>query len=229
MPSPGHRLDGPINGGGLLSEQVYDRLKAAITTGELKPGQRLVEQDLARRMSVSQSPVRDALGRLTRERMVLQLPRRGSFVAEVGIDEARQAYQVRIPLERLAAQLICQAPAPAVAEVVAGLDGDLAALRTAAAADDVAAFVDADVTFHRRVWQAAGNPLLPEIWAMIESCMRGLTTVSNRLYYPDLPTVADTHVPLVSALRDRDAARAADEFERHARDVWSSIADAHPL
>lgn len=221
--TPDPALDVPLSRV-LLSDHVYERLKSAITTGELQPGERLAEQEIARRLSVSQAPVREALSRLTRERMVLQLPRRGSFVAEVGIDDAHHAYQVRIPLERVAARLVCGASDKVLGGLLAELEEDVERLRAAAADDDLWGVVDSDVSFHRRIWQAGGNPLLPEVWAMIEGCMRGFTVVSNRLYYPDLPTIAETHPPLLDVLRTRDPERAADLFERHARDVWRNIA-----
>lgn len=212
-------LDGPV-GTARLSEQVYDRLKAAITSGELQPGERLGEQEIAARMSVSQSPVREALLRLTRERMVIQMPRRGSYVAEISEDEARHAYQVRIPLERLAAELACR---NADAALVAGLESDLERLRAAAADDDLPGMVEADASFHRRVWHAGGNPLLPEIWAMLEGCMRGFTVISNRLYYPNLGYIAETHAPLLEAIAGGDAESAARLFEEHAVTVWQRI------
>ncbi|WP_019546920.1 GntR family transcriptional regulator [Streptomyces sulphureus] len=217
-------LDAPI-GNARLSEQIYERLKAAITSGKLEPGVRLREQEIGHRLSVSQAPVREALTRLTRERMVIQMPRRGSFVAEISQEEARHAYQVRIPLERVAAELACRNGG---GELVADLEADLGRLREAAAADDVAAMVEADASFHRRVWHAGGNPLLPDIWAMVEGCMRGFTVVSNRLYYPDLSYIAETHMPLVQAIAAGEPARAADLFEEHAVTVWQRIEDARP-
>ncbi|MGW1680209.1 GntR family transcriptional regulator [Saccharopolyspora sp. NPDC002376] len=212
-------LDSPV-GNVRLSEQVYERLKTAITSGELQPGTRLGEQEIAARMSVSQSPVREALLRLTRERMVIQMPRRGSYVAEISQDEARHAYQVRIPLERLAAELACRKSDP---ELVSGLQTDLELLRAAATNDDLLGMVEADASFHRRVWRAGGNPLLPEIWAMLEGCMRGFTVISNRLYYPNLSYIAETHAPLVDVIASGDAERAAQLFEEHAVTVWQRI------
>ncbi|WP_199551584.1 GntR family transcriptional regulator [Streptomyces sp. N35] len=214
-------LGAPV-GNARLSEQVYERLKAAISGGDLKPGERLGEQDIARRLSVSQSPVREALLRLTRERMVIQMPRRGSFVAEISHDEARHAYQVRIPLERVAAELACLHHDETL---IPGLKEDLRRMRAAAAADDLQGMVEADASFHRRVWQAGGNPLLSDIWAMVEGCMRGFTVISNRLYYPDLAYIAETHAPLFDAIRAGEPARAADLFEEHARTVWQRIED----
>lgn len=219
-----NQLDAPV-GNVRLSEQVYERLKAAISCGDLKPGERLGEQEIARRMSISQSPVREALLRLTRERMVIQMPRRGSFVAEISHDEARHAYQVRIPLERVAAELACRSHDD---KLVSGLEEDLGRLRTAASSDDLQGMVEADVSFHRRVWQAGDNPLLSDIWAMVEGCMRGFTVVSNRLYYPDLAYIAETHAPLLDAIRAGDPGPAADLFAEHALTVWQRIEDAPP-
>src|SRR5699024_3413499 len=92
------------NQGARLSDQVHDALVDGITTGVLEPGQRLVETDLARKFGVSQAPVREALRRLESAGMVLHLKRRGSFVAEIGKQEARHAYEVRSALEPLVAQ-----------------------------------------------------------------------------------------------------------------------------
>src|SRR5690242_2606867 len=80
--------------GGRLSDQVYDLVRAAIAAGELEPGARLVELELARRYGVSQAPVRDALRRLAADGLVLQFPRRGSYVADISEEDARQAYRV---------------------------------------------------------------------------------------------------------------------------------------
>jgi DNA-binding GntR family transcriptional regulator len=207
----------------LVSDQVYEWVKAAITGGSYRPGDRLAEQEIARRLAVSQAPVREALSRLARERLVIQLPRRGSFVAEISTDDARHAYQVRIPLERIVGRLACEAGDAVVEELLTGLEHDLARLRSAAGGDDLWGVVEADASFHRRIWQATGNPLLPEVWAMVEGCIRGFTVVSNRLYYPDLPTIAETHRPLIDAVRARDADTAADLFEQHAINVWRNI------
>lgn len=218
-PPPSGDLYAPV-GQLKLSDQVYERLKNAISCGELQPGERLGEQEIARRMSISQAPVREALLRLTRERVVLQIPRKGSFVAEISEQEARDAYQVRIPLERLAARLACAQTSP---EFISALETNLDHMRAAAAADDLRAMIEADMSFHRRVWQVGGNPLMAEIWAMVEGCMRGFTLVSNRLFYTDLTEIAETHAPLIEALRIGDAEVAAKLFEAHAATVWDRV------
>ena len=203
----------------LLSDRVYDLIRRSLIGHELTPGSRLVESEIARQLSVSQAPVREALRRLAHEGLVLQLPRRGSFVAEVSTEEARDAYEVRAALELLAVRGALRNLDEAV---LTELDHHVEEMVSAAAADDLAAFIDADVHFHRAIWTASGNRMLPRVWLMVEASMRNLTLVSNRLYFHDLTEIASTHYPLVSGLRARDPAVAA-KFHDHVLQVWTLL------
>jgi DNA-binding GntR family transcriptional regulator len=176
------------------------------------PGTRLVESEIARQLSVSQAPVRDALRRLSHEGLVLQVPRRGSFVAEVSTEGARDAYELRAALETFAVQ---GALAHLTDDIISDLEDHIAEMRDAAKDDDLPAFIDADVRFHKTVWEASANSLLPRVWALVEPTMRDLTTVSNRVFFNDLDEIADTHYPLVEGLRLRDPA-VAELFREHA-------------
>lgn len=200
----------------LLSDQVYELIRGWLTAGTLAPGSRLVESEIARQLAVSQAPVREALRRLAHEGLVLQLPRRGSFVAEISTDGARAAYEVRAALEHLA---VIGLLSHLNAQVLNRLDGYVDAMVAAATADDLTGLIEADVQFHRTVWEGSGNEVLPRVWLLVEASMRNLTLVSNRLYFANLQQVAATHRPLVSGLRDRDPAVAA-AFHDHALEVW---------
>jgi DNA-binding GntR family transcriptional regulator len=205
----------------LLSEQAYELLRDQLLAAEHAPGTRLVESEIARRLEVSQAPVRDALRRLAHEGLVLQLPRRGSFVAGMSAAEARNAYAVRAALEVVAVDGVVESNDPdLLPTLVATLEEHLVAMRAAAENDDIAQFVAADAAFHRTVWETSGNELLTRIWPMVEVAMRNLTVVSNRLYYKKLSDVAATHPPLVEALRRRDPT-AAQMFQEHCLDVWT--------
>lgn len=211
----GRRLDK-----GRLSDQVYAALRADIINGELAPGERLVEIEIARSFEISQSPVRDALKRLAHEGLVLQEPRRGTFVATVDEHTARRSYELRAVLEPYAAAEFCaHAPDEALPRLQALLDD----LRTAAADGDVARFVECDSAFHRFVWEASGHPVLPRTWPMVEATMRALTVISNQLYFGHLTEIAETHAPLLASLTDRDASRAAELFGDHVKEVWRRI------
>src|SRR4029077_10666689 len=96
-----------------LSEEAYDVLRAAILSGRLAPGARLVEADIARQMAISRSPVREAVRKLEREGMVEYKPRRGTVVVGLSRDDVADAYQLRAHLEAYGARL---AAPPAAAE-----------------------------------------------------------------------------------------------------------------
>jgi len=206
-----------------LADQVSDAIRRAILSGDYLPGQRLVETELARALSVSQAPVREALFQLAHEGIVVQLARRGTFVATVDADEARKAYEVRAALERVAAIRFC---AVARDEVVDELSSLVEEIRGAARINDLARFVEADMRFHRAMWEACEDPLLTKIWPLIEATVRSFTTVSNQLFFGNLKEIAETHVPLLEALRARDAEYASDLFHDHTVEVWRRIDDS---
>lgn len=87
-----------------VSGRVYEEIKDRIITGRLKPGQRLVERDLANEMQVSRTPVREALMQLEREKLVATSKFKGVTVARMNLREARELFQVRMVLEALAAR-----------------------------------------------------------------------------------------------------------------------------
>lgn len=207
---------------GLLSEQIYAALRADIVEGTLSPGERLVEAELARSFGVSQAPVRDALRRLAHEGLVLQLPRRGSYVAELSDDQARRSYVVREALEMVAAREFCaHAPADAVDELKACVDR----MFEASGAGDLNGVIEADVAFHRAVWELSGNPLLPRMWALVEPVLRGFTAISNKVYFRH-DEVAKSHLPLLDVFQERDAEKAAQLAQEHVRIVWQRVDSA---
>jgi len=82
-----------------VNATVYEALKTQITSNQLRPGRKLIHQELAERLNVSRTPVREALERLFQEGFVTRVPRRGFYVAEIDADEARELYELREALE----------------------------------------------------------------------------------------------------------------------------------
>jgi DNA-binding GntR family transcriptional regulator len=204
----------------LLSTRVYNRLRGDIISGRLAPGERLVEMRMASELEVSQGTVREAIKRLSAEGLVLSVPHRGSHVTTVDASEARHAYRIRAALDRIAAEDFC---ANATSADLDAMEAQIEAMRTAALVGFGDSMVTHDATFHRLMWERSGNPILARLWDLIEPSMRGLTQLSNRLYFADLADVADTHRPLLKALRDRDVELAADLFAGHAESIWHKI------
>jgi DNA-binding GntR family transcriptional regulator len=206
-------------GRGLLSDQVYQVLRQRIVAGELVPGQRLVEADIARQLGTSQAPAREAIKRLAHEGLVSSLPHRGNYVAEISADQAREVREVRVVLEEFAAR---QATARIQPRTLRTLEESVDRMRTAASAGDIGAFREADITFHRDVCVASGNSFLTRLWRTIEPNLWGLHVVSNPLYGGDWTAMAERHAALVASLAAGDPDEAARLFAAHAMGKASS-------
>ncbi|MEV6144701.1 MULTISPECIES: GntR family transcriptional regulator [unclassified Streptomyces] len=197
----------------LISDQVYELLRQAVVEGDLAPNDRVVESEIARRLGVSQAPVREAVKRLAREGLLTHVPRRGHFVVEISAKDAEYARQVREPLEGLAARLAAE---HITEEQLAELDALVERMHEAVATNDVSGFRDADIGFHTLVSQFAGNPFLARMWEVIEPSLRTLRAISDPLFDGDWCAMADEHGRLVGLLRSGDPAEAAEAFADHA-------------
>src|SRR3954462_4558175 len=126
-------------------DQVYDRLRAAIIAAELEPGRQLSENELAARLGVSRTPVREALVRLRDERLVQIVPQLGTFVTRISTSAVADAQFIREALEcacvRRAAELASE-------DDVATLEDNLRAQERARDSDDFDAFYVLDDAFH---------------------------------------------------------------------------------
>lgn len=174
----------------LISDQVYELLRQAVVEGDLAPNDRVVESEIARRLGVSQAPVREAVKRLAREGLFTHVPRRGHFVVEISSQDAEYARQVREPLESLAARLATE---HITEEQLTELDALVERMHEAVAANDVSGFRDADIEFHTLVSQYAGNPFLARMWEVIEPSLRTLRAISDPLFEGDWCAMADEH------------------------------------
>ena len=92
-----------INGGSRAS--AYQQIKEAILGGVLRPLERITEGSVAARLGLSRTPVREAFGVLAAEGLIVVVPQRGSFVSQLSIEDILEIYQVRTPLECMAARI----------------------------------------------------------------------------------------------------------------------------
>jgi len=91
-----------------LRDVVFDYMKDAIITGKLKPGERLMEVQLAEKLGVSRTPVREAIRKLELEGLVVMIPRKGAYVADLDAKDLLNVLEVRSSLEGLAASLAAE-------------------------------------------------------------------------------------------------------------------------
>ncbi|MFJ6983382.1 MULTISPECIES: GntR family transcriptional regulator [unclassified Streptomyces] len=155
------RLERP----GPLRERVYEALLELITTRALRPGEHLVENELADRLGVSRQPVREALQRLNAEGWVELRPAQGAYVRLPTEEEAGQLLAVRALLRSEAAGLAATRARPADVEALTGICGQGG---SAVAADDLDRAGTLDALFHAKVMDLAGNAVLAGLAAQID-------------------------------------------------------------
>ncbi|WP_405793217.1 GntR family transcriptional regulator [Streptomyces sp. NBC_01506] len=154
---------------GPLRERVYEALLELITVRSLRPGQHLVESELAGHLGVSRQPVREALQRLNTEGWVDLRPAQGAFVHEPTEAEADQLLSVRTLLEAEAARL---AAANSGSAGISALEALCAKGEQSVADDDVDLTVATNAAFHAKVMELAGNVVLAELAAQVDRRVR---------------------------------------------------------
>lgn len=142
-----------------LSERIHDAVLDAICSGELRPGARLTQEELAQKFGVSRQPVLQAMMLLRREGFLVDAGRKGVCVTPLDVDHARNLYVVRAALDGAAARLAASNYTPHLAYRGRQL---LDVGRRAVASGYVPSVIEADIDFHLFVYEASGNPLFGE-------------------------------------------------------------------
>ncbi|MEU7636001.1 MULTISPECIES: GntR family transcriptional regulator [unclassified Streptomyces] len=194
---------------GPLRERVYETLLELITTRALRPGQHLVESELAGHLGVSRQPVREALQRLATDGWVDLRPAQGAFVHEPTEDEADQLLTVRTLLEAEAARLAAVHADPSG---IAELERLCTQGERAVQDDDVETAVALNAAFHAKVTELAGNAVLAELAAQVGRRVRWYyTPVARRRGSRSWAE----HRDLIAAIADGDEARATAVMRAH--------------
>jgi DNA-binding GntR family transcriptional regulator len=204
-------------------ELAAQALREAIISGELKGGDRVLEQKWSLRLGVGQPTLREALLELEHQGLVYKRQQRGTYVAQMSPEAYRQILEVRIPLESIAigiaATLMTTEQEKELAKLIdtmSGKDADA----------DVKTFHDCDVLFHRTIWEISDNPYLAEV----------LETITFRLFvfsivgrWNDNPSSASEraaavkqHQNMMAGLRTRDAKRARQMFVKSTVKYWNT-------
>ncbi len=199
-----------------LADQVYQRLSDAICNGDLQPGARLTQEELAASLHVSRQPVLQALRLLRKDGFVIDAGRRGLQVAPLDPQAIAQIYQVRAVLDGLAAREAARAGAVIDRAIIE--EG-----RAAAGAGSIAAMIDADLRFHNLIYAGSGNPLLAQTanlhWLHIR---RAMGAVLQETGVRDVVWVE--HAAILEAIADRDAATAERLARAHGESAGDNLA-----
>jgi len=189
-------------------DAVYKTLLDAISAGTLAPGERITQEDLAEKLNVSRSPVLQALRLLKKDGLLEEAPGRGLVVTMLDPIRIGHLYQVRGALDALAARLAAQRRAVIPAVLIERG-------RKAAVGTDVNALIDADMAFHKAIYEASGNPLIVENamlhWIHVRRVMGAV--LQRQL---GRTGIWDEHAAIAKAIQEGDADRAAALSEKHA-------------
>ena len=203
----------------VLAEQVKERLLEAILDGSYPPDSRIVETAVARELSTSQAPVREALRGLEALGIVEITPYRGARVRRLDTAELLEAYAVRSAIEVLGARL---AMAVITDDDVAALLKIGADMHRAADAGDGRALAIVDASLHEKLVQLSGNRTLLRVWRSLEPVSRTyITLVGPR---SDPQWTAGLHDPLLEAISRRDVEGVVRAIEAHFDEVRERLA-----
>ncbi len=194
-----------------LRDVVFNTLRQAILKGELEPGERLMEIQLAERLGVSRTPIREAIRKLELEGLVLMIPRKGAEVAKISEKSLRDVLEVRRSLEELAIELAC---ARMNEEDIQNLEVAQNAFQEAVAHGDAMTIAESDEHFHDIIYNGTGNTRLVQI----------LNNLREQMYRYRLEYIKDEdkrqillveHEQIFKAIRNRHVAEAKAAAREH--------------
>ena len=183
-----------------LRDVVFNTLRNAILTGELSPGERLMEIKLADKLGVSRTPIREAIRKLELEGLVVNTPRKGAEVANISAEDLRDVLEVRRSLEVLAISLACEKMSDETLEL---LYENIDAFKHSIDAKATSDIASVDVTFHDIIYKSTGNNRLIQILNNISEQMYRyrFEYIKNKESWNRL---VEEHMNIYEAIKNRD-------------------------
>ena len=194
-----------------LRDVVFNTLRQAILKGELEPGERLMEIQLAERLGVSRTPIREAIRKLELEGLVLMIPRKGAEVAKISARSLRDVLEVRRALEELAIELACQRMSE---EDVGNLQKAQEDFKKAITEGDAMKIAETDEHFHDVIYEGTQNAKLIQM----------LNNLREQMYRYRLEYIKDEdkrkilvleHEKILKTVRERKVAEAKEAVREH--------------
>ena len=194
-----------------LRDVVFNTLREAILKGELKPGERLMELQLAAKLGVSRTPIREAIRMLEQEGLAVTIPRKGAEVAKMTEKDMEDVLQIRDALDELAASIACE---QMTKEQLDTLTETMHEFEESTKSKDLKKIAAADVQFHDIIYQATGNPKLVNMLNNLREQMYRYRVeyLKNPEVYPQL--IAE-HEELITKITHHEKQEATKIMCRH--------------
>lgn len=194
-----------------LRDVVFQTLREAILTGDIEPGERLMEIHLSNQLGVSRTPIREAIRKLELEGLVVMTPRKGAIVASITEEDLKEVLEVRVVLEMLAMELACK---KINGEQMDGLKRALKEFQDVIDLDDPNKIASKDEAFHDCIYQATGNSKLMNLLNNLREQMyryrvEYIKDISSR------HSLVEEHILMIEALEKRDIASGTSVIKTH--------------
>ncbi|WFR82857.1 GntR family transcriptional regulator [Arthrobacter sp. Y-9] len=203
-----------------LADQAYETIKDRLVMLDIRPGEPLNDGLLAAELGMGRTPVREAIKRLETDHLLVSYPRRGTFATSVDITELAAIWDIRSVLEPVAARRAAENATPAVRQEMKDVIQRLLAVDESA--DAQSELMRLDMSVHRLIYRAAGNPHLEDVLIRYDNLSTRIwCLVIERL--PGLSGHIVEHAALLQAIVDGDADRAAELALAHVTDFETEI------
>ncbi len=202
-----------------LRDVVFHTLREAILKGELKPGERLMELQLASKLGVSRTPIREAIRMLEQEGLAVTIPRRGAEVAKMTEKDMQDVLQIRDVLDELAASIACEQITP---EELDDLRCTMREFEEYTKTGDLKRIAEADVRFHDIIYKATRNPKLENMLSNLREQM-----YRYRVEYlkdeKNYPTLVKEHSEIVEGLSAKDKDKVTKAMHKHVENQVTAV------
>jgi DNA-binding GntR family transcriptional regulator len=206
-----------------LGKLVRDDVLGMILRGEIKPGERINEPDVAARLGVSRVPVREALRELESSGLVEARKHSGVFVRKLGAEEVRGLYELRALLDGFAGRRAAELPSPARERLADDLDASVARMQEASEKINVSAYYSENLRFHWLMVEAAGNAALTETYRNIVQKLH-LSRLTNLAHGMGMAASVADHREIAAAQRAGDPQRCEQLLAAHVQRAHQRLA-----
>lgn len=202
-----------------LRELVFEHIKMAIINGELKPGERLMEVQLADRLGVSRTPVREAIRKLELEGLVIMVPRKGAYVSDVSLKDIIDVFEVRETLEGLAASLAAEKISD---EEIKKLEDIVNTTKQYVEKEDVQGIIDSDVKFHDYIFSLSRNDKLIQIMSNLQEHIYRFRVIYVSMAKKSVKMINE-HSELLNAIKSREPQKAKMLAVSHVESILNDV------
>lgn len=203
-----------------LRDVIFETLRKAIVSGDIKPGERLMEVSLANQMGVSRTPVREAIRRLEAEGLITMTPRKGTHVAELSVKDIMDVLEVRTVLDKLATDLAAKRMQPSQLKALENVHKQYIAC---VEKNNIEGAIKKDIEFHDLIYAASGNPRLVAVAGSLREHVYRFRVIYMSGGDPIAENVLNEHEEILAALKEVNNNLASDLAEKHIRNQMETI------